>query len=95
VAGGGTGGRPQGRGSGDTIVTAPYPQAQPERIDAEADAWVAQLKAVVGTCRNLRSEMNLNPAERVPLLTHRRSRLHRRGRAAAEGAGASSARCAC
>jgi valyl-tRNA synthetase len=55
--------------SSDTIVTAPYPQAQPERIDAQADAWVAQLKAVVGTCRNLRSEMNLNPGERVPLLT--------------------------
>jgi valyl-tRNA synthetase len=28
-----------------------YPQAQLERIDAAADAWVAQLKAVVGTCR--------------------------------------------
>jgi valyl-tRNA synthetase len=31
---------------------------------------MAQLKAVVGTCRNLRSEMGLNPGERVPLLTH-------------------------
>jgi hypothetical protein len=37
---------------------------------------VAQLKAVVGTCRNLRSEMGLNPGERVPLLTHGDSRLH-------------------
>jgi valyl-tRNA synthetase len=27
---------------------APYPQAQPERIDAAADAWMARLKAVVG-----------------------------------------------
>ncbi|MBL8333052.1 MAG: valine--tRNA ligase, partial [Rubrivivax sp.] len=54
----------------ETIVTAAYPQAQPERIDAAADAWVARLKAVVGTCRNLRSEMGLNPGERVPLLTH-------------------------
>ena len=55
-------------GSADTLVTAPYPQAQPERIDAAADAWMAQLKAVAGSCRNLRSEMGLSPGERVPLL---------------------------
>ena len=42
--------------------------SQSERIDAKADAWVAQFKAVVGACRNLRSEMSLSPAERVPLL---------------------------
>jgi valyl-tRNA synthetase len=56
-------------GATNGIVTAPYPVAQPERIDVQADAWVAQLKAVVGACRNLRSEMALSPAERVPLLT--------------------------
>ena len=55
-------------GAGSSVVTAPYPVAQPERIDGQADAWVAQLKAVVGACRNLRSEMSLSPAERVPLL---------------------------
>jgi len=54
---------------GQSIVTSAYPKAQLERIDAEADAWVAQLKAMVGLCRNLRSEMSLSPAERVPLLT--------------------------
>ena len=57
-------------GAANGIVTAPYPASQPERIDAKADAWVAQLKAVVGACRNLRSEMSLSPAERVPLLVH-------------------------
>ena len=57
-------------GAANGIVTAPYPVAHPERIDAQADAWVAQLKAVVGACRNLRSEMSLSPAERVPLLVH-------------------------
>ncbi len=55
---------------GATIATAPYPVAQLERIDEAACAWVAQLKAVVGACRNLRSEMNLSPAERMPLLTY-------------------------
>jgi len=56
-----------GRKSSDTIATAPYPKAQLERIDAEADAWVQKLKAVVGACRTLRSEMSLSPASRVPL----------------------------
>jgi valyl-tRNA synthetase len=49
-------------------MVAPYPVAQPERIDAAADAWIARLKTVAGACRNLRSEMGLSPAERVPLL---------------------------
>jgi valyl-tRNA synthetase len=51
------------------VVNAAYPKAELQRIDADADAWVARLKAVVGACRQLRSEMNLSPAERVPLLT--------------------------
>ena len=46
---------------------APYPKAQLERVDPAADDWVAQLKAIVGSARNLRSEMNLSPGERVPL----------------------------
>ena len=56
-------------GAADSIVRAPYPRAQPERVDPGADAWVAKLKALVGACRNLRSEMNLPPGRRVPLLT--------------------------
>ena len=56
-------------GSEQGIVTAAYPQAQLERVDPQADAWVAKLKALVGSCRNLRGEMNLSPAERVPLYT--------------------------
>jgi valyl-tRNA synthetase len=56
-------------GSDDSIVLAPYPQAELGRVCAESDAWVAKLKGIVGTTRNLRSEMNLSPAERVPLLT--------------------------
>jgi valyl-tRNA synthetase len=59
----------QAAGTADRIVTAAYPKAQLERVDAAADAWVARLKAVVSACRNLRGEMQLSPAERVPLLT--------------------------
>ncbi|MEO6409584.1 MAG: valine--tRNA ligase [Burkholderiaceae bacterium] len=54
--------------AGTGLVSAPYPKAQLERVDAHADAWVAKLKAIVGTCRALRSEMNLSPGTRVPLL---------------------------
>jgi len=57
----------QATGSTHGIVTAPYPKAQLDRVDPKADAWIAKLKAIVGTCRNLRSEMKLSPAERVPL----------------------------
>jgi valyl-tRNA synthetase len=55
-------------GSGATIATAPYPQARLDKVDPAADAWVARLKAVAGACRVLRSEMNLSPGQRVPLL---------------------------
>ena len=54
-------------GSDESIMLAPYPKAQLERVDPKADAWMERLKAVVGTCRNLRSEMALSPADRVPL----------------------------
>jgi valyl-tRNA synthetase len=57
-------------GAPDDITAAPYPVAQPDRVDAKADAWIAHLKAVVGASRNLRGEMDLSPAERVPLLVH-------------------------
>lgn len=58
-----------GMKNSDSIVTARYPQAQLEKVDPVADAWVARLKAAVGETRRLRSEMNLSPGERVPLLT--------------------------
>jgi valyl-tRNA synthetase len=58
-----------GRKGSDTIATAPYPQAELHKVDPAADAWVAQLKSVFGTVRNLRSEMGLQPGDKVPLLT--------------------------
>ena len=59
-----------GRKDTDYLVTASYPVAVPERIDEAAIAWMGQLKDVVSTCRSLRSEMSLSPAERVPLLVY-------------------------
>ncbi|MFZ4288541.1 valine--tRNA ligase [Variovorax sp. HJSM1_2] len=52
---------------GDSVSIAPYPQSQPEKIDPAALAHVAKLKALVDACRNLRGEMNVSPATRLPL----------------------------
>ena len=46
---------------------ASYPLSQPERIDLKAIAHVAKLKQLVDACRNLRGEMNVSPATRLPL----------------------------
>ena len=54
-------------GSGDSIVTAPYPQAQLEKIDPQADAWMTRFKALMLAIRSLRSEMGLQPGQKVPL----------------------------
>ncbi|MEY3912817.1 MAG: hypothetical protein RL509_861 [Pseudomonadota bacterium] len=50
-----------------SVAVAPYPVSQPERIDPQAEAHVAQLKALVDACRNLRGEMGISPAQRLPL----------------------------
>jgi valyl-tRNA synthetase len=50
-----------------SVMVQPYPQPEPARIDAAADAELALLKRIVDACRNLRGEMNLSPAARVPL----------------------------
>jgi valyl-tRNA synthetase len=55
-----------GRGGG-SIMLAAYPQADLSRCDEKAEAWVATLKAMVNACRSLRGEMNLSPAQKVPL----------------------------
>jgi valyl-tRNA synthetase len=51
-----------------SIMIQPYPKSQPEKVDAQSDAAVALLKRIVDSLRNLRSEMNLSPAKRVPLI---------------------------
>jgi valyl-tRNA synthetase len=53
--------------SGESISIAAYPVSQPERIDEAAIAHVAKLKQLVDACRNLRGEMNVSPATRLPL----------------------------
>ena len=59
---------PIAKRAGDSIVLQPYPIAEMSRIDDAAEAWVAELKELTNAVRTLRSEMNLSPAERVPLV---------------------------
>ena len=51
-----------------SIMLQSYPAAQPSKIDDEAEAWVGQLKLLVEACRALRGEMEISPAQRVPLV---------------------------
>ena len=54
--------------SGASISTQPFPKYGADRINADAHAKMTLLKQIVTSCRTLRSEMKLSPAERVPLI---------------------------
>ncbi|HEY5716991.1 MAG TPA: class I tRNA ligase family protein, partial [Motiliproteus sp.] len=54
--------------SGTTIMTQPYPLANAERIDAQAETDIEWLKGVIVGIRNIRGEMNISPAKHIPVL---------------------------
>jgi valyl-tRNA synthetase len=56
--------------TGASIMLQPYPQSDAGRIDDNAEQHVALLKQLTNACRTLRSEMNLGPQQKVPLLAH-------------------------
>ncbi len=53
--------------SGQSIMLAPYPARDAGRAHPAAQAAMAGLKELVNAVRNLRGEMNLSPALKVPL----------------------------
>jgi valyl-tRNA synthetase len=55
-------------GAQTSIMIQPYPRPEPAKIDPQADAEVARMKRAIDALRNLRSEMNLSPAQKVPLV---------------------------
>jgi valyl-tRNA synthetase len=69
-----------GAKQGDSIMLAAYPEADPARADTAAQGEMARLKDLINATRNLRGEMSLSPAQKVPLFV--------------EGEAASAAACA-
>ena len=57
-----------GRKTHESIMLAAYPRAEEYKIDPASEAKVERLKALAYACRNLRGEMNVSPALRMPLL---------------------------
>ena len=51
-----------------SLMLQAYPKADLSRCDADAEAWVARLKEMINAWRSLRGEMNISPAQRVPLV---------------------------
>jgi len=60
-------GRAQGDGT-ESLMLQSWPEADLSRIAPDADAWMTELKTMVNACRSLRGEMNLSPAQKVPLI---------------------------
>jgi len=61
-------GRSLEKNGGDTIMLQPYPLANETRIDVIAEQDIAWLQAVILGVRNIRGEMNISPAQEIPLL---------------------------
>jgi len=53
--------------TGETVMLAPYPRSQPEKLDDVAEREIALLKDLVNATRNLRGEMKISPQQKLKL----------------------------
>ena len=56
---------------GETIMLAPYPKSQPEKIDEVAEKEIAEVKQHLLAARNLKSEMKLPTNRKTPIIFSR------------------------
>ncbi|MBD3657467.1 class I tRNA ligase family protein, partial [Marinobacter sp.] len=54
--------------SGDSIMLQPFPQPDAGKQDATVAADIEWLKGVILAVRNIRGEMNISPAKKIPVL---------------------------
>jgi valyl-tRNA synthetase len=57
---------------GETIALAAYPMRDESHLDEGAEKEIALLMEIVARVRNIRAELNIDPARRLPLLYHAR-----------------------
>ncbi len=50
-----------------SIALQAYPVSESNKIDPKSEAWMNEVKAIVDACRNLRGEMQISPAQKLPL----------------------------
>ncbi len=55
-------------GASATIMLASYPESMPTMIDEQAEWEMQAIIDLISRVRNIRSEMNIKPGERVPVL---------------------------
>ena len=63
--------------SGESIMLAPWPTRQPDRMDAESEAEIEWLKQIIVGIRSIRSESNIPPATELPVFVVNATALDR------------------
>lgn len=59
--------------SGESIMLAPYPVADDALRDDDADTTLAWMQQLISGIRTIRAEMQISPAQAIPLLLHQGS----------------------
>jgi valyl-tRNA synthetase len=55
-------------GAGPTVMLAAYPEGDAQLIDEKADTEMQAIIELISRVRNIRSEMNIKPGERIPIV---------------------------
>ena len=58
---------PMAKKDGASIMMQAYPTFQEKKVDEASIEWMEVLKKMVIQCRSLRGEMDVSPAEKIPL----------------------------